>query len=248
MGKLGTNLKLLLLGVLFPFMSWADTVAVKEIQAKGVDEGSMETISELIKSAVTSEGHDLVSDGQNAQWVLRPKLLKLGDSYILKIDKMKGKSVQFSTKMKAADLEDMDTVAGRVVRSVMNEETPRESVQVTDVTKDEETRGTRRYKATRQWRIGFGPAWSGGMNVEGGGTNWGLGYIWGIDPDYDLKLNWSFYVPRADEDDNARFTNFALGLNYFWTRAKHSPFLSLEIGYASAAASENTDNIFNVSD
>lgn len=150
--------------------------------------------------------------------------------------------------MKAANIEDMDTVSIRVVRSVLNEEAPSNSAKVTDVTKDEETRGTRRYKATRQWRIAFGPAWSNGLSVNGGGTQWSLGYIWGIDPDYDLKINWSYYVPRSTDEDNARFSEFALGMNYFFTQAKHSLFLTIELGYASAAASENNNTVFNFSE
>lgn len=229
-------------------MSYAETFYVERLKANGLDEASAETINELVSSAVQYEGHEVTLELSGENSVLRPYLLKLGDSYILKIDKVKNKKIIFSSKLKASDLEDMDTVATRVVRSVINEQSVKDSVKVTDVTKDEETRGTRRFKATRQWRIAFGPAWSQGLNVDGGGTQWSLGYIWGLDPDYDLKLNWSFYVPRADEDDSASFVNFALGMNYFLTRAKHSPFISFELGYASAAASEVNNNFFNLSE
>ncbi|MCB9026664.1 MAG: hypothetical protein H6625_10130 [Bdellovibrionaceae bacterium] len=242
-----TGIGLAMLVFFASYVASAETVYVLEIKTKGVDEASLETVKELISSAVQSEGHSLTSNKNEADSILRPALLKLGDSFILKIDKLKDNKVKYSSKMKAANLEDMDTVSTRVVRSVLNEEAPSKSVKVTDVTADEETRGTRRFKATRQFRFGFGPAWSSGLNVNGGGTQWSLGYIWGIDPDYDLKLNWSFYVPRADEE-NARYSELALGMNYFMTQAKHSPYLSIELGYASAAASEKINNLFNYSD
>ncbi len=226
----------------------ADSVFVQKIKSKGVDADSKEAIQEIISSAVTSEGHELVESSSEAGSILRTKVLKLGQSYTLKIDKLQDGKVRFSSKMKSADLEDMDVVAVRVVRSVLSEQSLKSSVTVTDVTKDEETRGTRRYQATRQWRFGFGPAWSGGLNVDGGGLMWGLGYVWGIDPDFDLKLNWSVYSPKESDEDNARFTDFALGMNYFLSRSKHSPFVSVEIGYASAAAAEEASNFFDLSD
>ncbi|MCB0392168.1 MAG: hypothetical protein KDD58_12830 [Bdellovibrionales bacterium] len=228
---------------------FAETIYVQDIKAKGgVKSGTLETIKELVSSGVVSEGHELMTEAGTAEFILQPKLLKLGDSYILKIDKIQNGKIKFSSKMKASSLSDMDTVAVRVVRSVMEETLPRDSAQVNDVTEDEVHQGTRRYQATRQWRFSFGPAWSNGLNVDGGGTNWGFGYVWGLDPDFDLKLNWSIYTPRSDEDDNARFTNVTLGMNYFLTRAKHSPFASIEIGYGSAAASEDSNNFFGISD
>jgi len=234
---------------LFLDSAMADTFFVEKLKTQGLDESSRETIYELILNAISSEGHESIAKPSKSTPILVPKILKLGESYILKIDKVSEGRVQFSSKMKATSLDDMDTVAVRVVRSVINESNPKEGATVADVTQDEETQGTRRFKAIRQWRFAFGPAWSHGLNVKGGGTQWGLGYSWGLDPDFDLRLHYSFYVPRSDEDDNARFMNLSLGLDYYLTDKKHSPFVGFDIGYASAAASDrNSTNFFNLSD
>ncbi len=230
------------------YFALADAIYVEPISSQGVDEASKETVYELITNAVVTEGHNLVTDKSSAKSVLRPKILKLGNAYILKIDKVQNNKIKYSSKMKSAGLDDMDTVSTRVVRSVLREQSAKDSVTVTDVTKDEETQGTRRYKSSKQWRFSFGPAWSEGLNVDGGGTQWGIGYNFGVDPSFDLKLDFSFYVPRADKDDDAAFRNVSLGLDYFLTSAKNSPFISADIGYASAAASEDSNNFLNLSD
>ena len=68
---------------------FAETIYVQDIKAKGgVKSGTLETIKELVSSGVVSEGHELMTEAGTAEFILQPKLLKLGDSYILKIDKI----------------------------------------------------------------------------------------------------------------------------------------------------------------
>ncbi len=205
----------------------ATTVFVNKVDGSGVDEASTESTFELIKSAVPqNSGYTLSENKTTVEVVLTPKLLKLGDAYILKIDKFKGSNLLFSSKMKASNLADMDTVAQRVVRAVLNESESERNAEVTDVTEAEQTLSTRRYQATRQWLFSFGPAWSAGINASKDDVLWNLGYVWGLDPDWDVKINYMMYAPSG----NANFYDLSLGMNYYFSRSKNSLFAMAGFG------------------
>jgi hypothetical protein len=241
---------ILIITLAFVHSAKADVVYVNEVGGEGVDSATKASIQSLIESSVNqvSGKHTLTEKRESAKTVLRGQLLKLGDAYILTLDKMVGGKVTFSSKMKSTTLEDMDTVASRLVEAVLNEKALADTATTQSITRDEETRGTRRYEATRQWRFSFGPAWSNNLNADGPGTVFGLGYIWGLDPYVDLKLVMTFYNPREDGKDDADFSNLAIGVNYFFDLNKNSPYLTSSLGYAGAASSDGgADTIFDTS-
>ncbi|MCB0386523.1 MAG: hypothetical protein KDD43_14110, partial [Bdellovibrionales bacterium] len=161
---------LLFSGVVFSAL--AETVFVAPTKGSGVDANSLGSITELIRAAVAeSEDYELVDDQGSAKIVLKSKALRLGDSYILSMVKYVDKKKAFASKLKAANLDDMDTVSGRLVRSVLTEVRAQKDARVSDVTQDEETRGTRRKKAIRQWELSFGPASPGNLNSKSDGIN-----------------------------------------------------------------------------
>ena len=219
----------------------AESVYVMKPKGSGVDQGNLDAIHELIRDAVMNlEGFELVEDQGGAKIILKAKALRLGESYILAIVKYVDRKKVFSNKMKASNLDDMDTVAGRVVRAVLTEVQAKKDARVSDVTQDEETRGTRRKKAVRQWEIGFGPAWLGNLNTDTSGINWKFGYLWAIDDRIDLKLSWEFLTTK--EDDDANFTDIHLGMNYFFNDGNNAPYLTADVGYGAATAHEENNN------
>lgn len=223
----------------------AQSVFVNEVQGEDLDKGTLRSVFELVRSSVVQEkGYSLAADGKSAQLLLQPKLLKLGDSYFLSIDKLRGNSVVFSSRMKSANLDDMDTVALRVVRAVLRETQAAETASVRDVTKNEETQNTRRIQATRQWRLGFGPGWGQNLESKKAGTAFELGYVWGMEAAWDLYLNWTIYSGRGS-DDNSRYSAFALGANYFFTESKHAPFVTASFGYGGATVNDKDSSIFD---
>ena len=116
-----------------------------------------------------------------------------------------------------------------------------------DVTQDEETRGTRRKKAIRQWELSFGPASPGNLNSKSDGINWKFGYLWGIDDRIDLKFSWEM-LTSTDEDD-VNFTDIYLGMNYFFSDANHAPYVTADFGYGGATAHDpNNSSLFGSDD
>lgn len=237
-----------LLIVLFAANAQADSVFVQPTQAEGEEASLRGTVFELVKAAVSEQsGYDLASSADKADVVLRPKLMKLGSAYVLTIDKVKGEKVVFTTKMRASTAEDLDTVSSRVVRSVLKEVRAESSAQVDDVTEDEVTRGTRRHVATRQWELGFGPAWGTNLNTQESGFTFLLGFAWGVDPHWDLDLAFRATAIKGKSRTDAYMSDFMIGTNYHLNKNKNAPFLTFGIGRASAGAS-NDDNIILTDD
>lgn len=229
-----------LLSFLFLFRAHAESVFVRPLQADAETGNSSATVLELVKAEVSTEpGFTLETNAKNASVHLATKLLKLGNSFILSIDKIKDDRIVFTAKMKAANIDDLDTVSARVVHAVLKETKTEGSAQVDDVTEDEVTRGTRRIQTVRQWRVTFGPAWGSNLNTTRSGTIGSLGYVWGLDAQWEALTHLSLAGFSKDGESGAFYMDAMLGVAYFLTKGKHSPYVTGGFGYASAGASRS---------
>lgn len=197
------------------------------------------SIRELVRIAVENQpGFNSVPAAAQADVTLKTQVLKLGESYIVTVRKTdKAGKVLFSDKMKAANIDDMDTVSSRLVTSVLQERPVAQTADITNVTEEEETMLKKRIQATNQWIIGIGPGWATNLRSDGGGFTFTLGYLWGIDPDYSINLSWTNSSGRKDDDST--FSDFSLGMEYYFTQQKTSPFVGARLGYASAKPDGN---------
>lgn len=227
----------------------AASVFVQPPQAENDEGGLRETLYELVKAAVSDEsGYSLSTNAKEADFQLRPRLLKLGGAYIVTVDKLKGEKLVFTTKMKAATTDDLDNVSGRIVKSALHETKATEMAQVDDVTQAEETQGTRRTQTTRQWKLGFGPAWGDQMNVNKSGMAFTLGFVWGIDANFDLDLAFRTANFEKGGESGANFTEFLIGTNYYFSKGRNAPFITAGFGRAGASVSTpNSTPIVNFS-
>src|SRR5262245_49209027 len=115
----------LLLLLLLSTFAYADTIFVEEpggALPPGLDASNLK---ELIRTSATSQGHSVVNDSAAAQYSLRASVIRLGNSYILTVDKFVQGKLDYSSRMKARELEELDEVAGRVVRSVTSGRDPK---------------------------------------------------------------------------------------------------------------------------
>jgi len=236
---------LVFISLLAPF-ALADTYFIYETKGKGIGSDDKETITELIKSAVQEQDQQITELSGTADYSLKPRLLKLGESFILKIRKYKGKKAIYSGKLKASSLEDMDTVVTRLVRAAINEESAKKNARVDDVTKNEVEKTNRRKKALKQWYFGFGPGKSSNLNTSESALSFTFGYNWGIDEKFDLNLSYEFFVHK--DSDTARFSSFDIGINYFLTANDSSIFFTGLVGYGSAQAHDPNGTIFTSDD
>ena len=233
--------KALFILLFFSPLSMASTYFVENSKATGVADSDRASVDQLIRTSITGTGKNSVTDERaKAEFTLTPMLLKLGGAYVLTLEKKdKSGKVVYSQKMKAASMEDMDTVASRLTESVMQQTSTDDTADVTNITADEENRNTRRYKATRQWIFGLGPGWGQNLRSGGGGFTFTLGYLWGLDPDFGVSLVGTFNGGPGDDD--SRYSDFSLGGEYYFNRKKTTPFVGARFGWASADANDQCD-------
>lgn len=203
----------------------------------GADAGLLSAVVELAKSAVANEpGYRITSSGPSTL-KLRARILKLGSAYVVSMDRISGGEVNFSAKMKAASAEDLDVVTPRVVKAALSGSRSEETAEVDTITHDETVRATRRFQATRQWKFGFGPVWGSGLGTDKSGLVYELGYVWGLDPQWDVDITWRVASLARDGQTGAYFSDLSIGGTYYLTKSRTAPYLTGGIGRAGAQAS-----------
>jgi opacity protein-like surface antigen len=244
----GVKMKCICIAFIFVLVTFnsarSETVFVEPLLGSGVSESDLKTISELVRVSTSEmENYEVIDTDQNsAQIVLKGKVLKLGESYIISLMKYVNGQKVFASKMKATNMEDIDSVSSRLVRAVLTDVRVEKDARVSDLTQSEANAGTLRREALRQWEIGFGPAFPSGLNSRGSGTNWRFGYVWGIDPQVDLRFGWEFLSVKDYGDVN--YTDAHIGLNYYLSDANISPYITGDVGYGAATAHRESNNAF----
>lgn len=233
-----------LTGVLFLISrgSFAASVFVKDVSGEGADPVLRKTVTELVRTSVTQvSGFSLSNSANGADLFLQPKLLKLGDAYILSIEKLKGEAIVYSAHLKAAQLNEIDIVGGRVVRAVLLETQTKMAASVEDVTQNEEINSNRRYQATRQWRFGFGPSFGQNLNTSTSGAALELGFVWGVDPLYDVQINWL----GGDLGKSGAFSDINLGMRYHFNTQRHALYAIGGVGRGGATVNDEASGLSN---
>lgn len=226
--------------------AFAETFFLRPLKSEVLTKEDTASVNELMRMAAEgTEGATITQDEKAAEAILEPKVVKLGSTYIVSVSKIRGDKVVFSQQARSSTIEDMDTVANRVMRATINEVDFKADTRVTDVTQDQVSRGTRRIEATRQWYFGFGPASGNNLNTNNSGYFWQLGYSWGIDPHWSINLA----LEAANlKNTNAYFSNLQLSGDYFFTENSTTPYVTVGFGHGSAAAQQETQNFLDVSD
>lgn len=225
---------ILLAFLLLPFSSFADTFFVEEVKGTEVSNQDKVTIRELIRMSVPQvDRHTVADKAGEADYTLSAKVLKLGDAFIMNLEKKSTKGeATFSEKMKAVSMSDMDKTSQRLVTAVIKEERVKDTADVTNITDEEKKQNINRIEATRQWMIGLGPSWTENLNSQGsGGFTFLLGFEWGLDPDYSVDLSWLAHSGRRE--DESSFNDFSVGGTYYFSRTRFAPFASVRLGYAT---------------
>ena len=221
--------------------AFAETFFIRPVASSSLPENEQQAVAELVKIAVNGvDGASITEDESKADAVLAPKVVKLGSAYILSISKIKNGQVVNQQQAKAASLEDMDTVAGRVARATITETAVAKDRRVGDVTEDEVTRGKRRIETVNQRFFGFGPARVQNMGTDEIGVYLNLGHSWGINDHFSLTLGGELAFVRK-----SFLGNFSLGGEIFLTDRDISPFGIVALGYA--VANPNEESAFYVS-
>jgi hypothetical protein len=222
----------LVLLVLFGLASGARADLVKVEAADGTNSsaGDQASVTQLVRSSVSELGGDLTEDGGAADYTLRPHLLRLGESYILSIDKTVKGQIRFSTQLKAAHVDELDKVALRVTRAAMQDKRASADPHVGEITDQEAKEGTQRRPARHTVYLGFGGTWLANLANDNLGYSFGLGYGWDLNRVL-LKL-----VGGLDIAGSAFILSTGIAADVFLTTTEVAPYVGAEFGYAFSKA------------
>ena len=218
-------------------LAFADKFCVQPFAREtGASESNTAT-TELVKDAVQETGHQVVDNPSECEFTLKGKVLKLGESYILSLEKFK-KSERVGAKKLKTNLDDMDRAASRVTRAIIDGENAKKNVTLDDVTKEDVESTNRRIQTMKQLLIGFGPVFFDNMGSSDIGIGATAAYQYTINPEFDAKLEATFAVGKDESSINVLYG--AIELDYFFTNGNISPFLGLELGFGTFAGADNS--------
>lgn len=253
--------------------AWAAEYFVLDtVAGNGINPEDAQVTTTLVKNAVTARpGDALVQDEIMADYVLQPRLLKLGDDYIMTVEKMRAGEIIFTAQTKVNRIEDLDRAARRSTRTAMVEPQPNRGMAETEppaipyTYTPPEDRSPASEGAPSTTVIVNPEGRSEGQLGESlqprklGYLSLGLGPVAGRHMKTDNALyslmagyTWDL-APRASikvlgegtfstGDENARFFNLGAGATFFLPgRVDGAPFLTGDIGYGWAEEN-GTDN------
>ena len=109
--------------VVWPAQAHADTIFVKDpITESGITSDEAQAAKALIRSAVANRaGDQLVTNESTSKIQLQPRLLRLGDVFLLTLEKAVGGEIVYVSQTKFPRITELDMAARRTVSNVLAE-------------------------------------------------------------------------------------------------------------------------------
>ncbi len=230
-----------LLLVLCAQLSFAGIIYVAPVEIKGPNPNSFAAVDVLVQDAVTKSGHQITSDKNIANYILTPRLLSLGKSYIFSVQRSnKSGIVVDSEKMKSENMSDIDSVISRVTRASLSTKSATQNARIGEVTDNDSKRNYSRIKTRRSFYLGFGPAWADNLNGNNGLSFMG-GFAFGLSPEFELLLEYTYFNAK---DSTSTMNHLMFGGRYFLTQNQHTPYLLGNLGYMMGRFGDEQSIIF----
>jgi hypothetical protein len=212
--------------------AWADRVYVDNATGSGVSDSDLDTARDLVKGAVPQvSSNTLVDSPDSADFSLRPNLVRLGKAYVMELEKAgRDGNVIFSSSLKAQKMDELDKVAVRLTRSVLQNRQATQDKHVGEITDEEAHNGTQRTPVRKFWELGFGGAEFNNLNVSGIGYDFDLAYGWDV--------NTALIKLMADFGglDSAFILSAGIGGDIFLSTGETAPYVAGDFGFGAAKA------------
>ncbi|MBN21225.1 MAG: hypothetical protein CL678_08045 [Bdellovibrionaceae bacterium] len=206
----------------------------------GAESDKANVVEELIRSSVTDSGHHQVTESKRrAQYTLRAKLIQLGDTYSIALEKLDDDDTVYSHRLKAVKLDDLDESVTRLVKAVIRETPVKNQITGAPVEDNREVVGETRKDTITRNMIGFGPTLNS-SNIDTDhaiALGLALAHSWDMNSaSIDIKGDVTFGGKVG-----IRFLTLGLGGNYFFSQTNTSPFLGGELGLGFATKSRELE-------
>lgn len=96
-----------------------------------------DSIHSLIQAAVSEADHELVLNPKEAEVILRPTVLRLGAAVVITLKKFVGKKLIYTGKLKTQKLENLDVLATRLTRAVLDTTLPEKDLRLGEITDED---------------------------------------------------------------------------------------------------------------
>ncbi len=223
--------------------AFAQSVYFEGLSLAGVDASKGDVLTELIKDGLEAQrGVHLTTNKADAELILTGKVIGLDGAFIISlIVKTKSGDTKVSERMKAMSANEFDMISKRLVEAVFSGKSLDSNPKYTEVTEVEQTKGQRRYEAKKQVMLTFGPAILNKdfFGPDSEGMMFGGGYMWGIDPSFDMGIMGSMIFD--EKLDNGATANVLVNFRYYLNENKHAPFATVGIGRTVATDFNNHD-------
>jgi hypothetical protein len=237
------------------------------IVQSGANQQDATTAQELVSNSVARTGRDhLTDDMASADVILQPRLMKLGDSYVLTVERRRGDDVVYASQVKASSLSDLDRAARRATVAALSGSASEYSRSATTETVEDRTEDRTviinnnaaddeiaDYRLTRKgyqltpgarpngyWSIGIGPMIGKNMETDDVFYNLSIGRYWDIDPRASVKAIGEMNFATGDE--SATLMNFGLGASWFFAADPNgAAYVTSDLGFGFASDADEED-------
>lgn len=162
-------------------LAWLQAENVQVLPVVGADFSidAPATMQALVRSAVQKAGDTPVETEQPVQ--IRTNLMRLGQTYIVVVEKLQNGQVVQSNQLKAASADELDVVVERTVAASLKGTSARSNEEVGKITDAEEKSVQKRKESRNYSAFGLGPAGMHGMDNSGElAYRIHSGYIWEV--------------------------------------------------------------------
>lgn len=256
--------------ILWPALGWSAAFYVHETIAEpGIALEDARAATNLIKSSVAARSSDtLIDDDYRADYNLQPRLMRLGDSTILTIEKMRANEVLYTAQVKVDRIDQLDRAARNATFAAIDEPSlaqrrsgtivetrpetgPPVTIYTGPYTSGETARSVSRgvnvlpmERKVAYWTVGVGPFIPRRLDSESLMYGFMGGRIWDINPRFSAKA--IIEANFSSGAEKARLFNFATGGSYFFDSARAtSPYATVDIGYGLADTDDESAEGFS---
>ncbi len=223
-------------------LAFAQDYHVEPVQSIGVQDAVTLSTMELLKSGIRKSGGTVSDLAGPETYIVKSRLVGLGGSVILQAEKVLGQKSVFAVELKAASVEELDKVADRVARSLVEQKGVNEDKKISEVTQSEVNNKNLKLDAEKHWFVGFGPGYVGNTRSYSVLTRFDIDYAWMVG-DYDMKFYGNITTPLSSGTDGSTTVMAGIGSNYYLTQKVNAPFVFAGVGLGFSFVQENSSEI-----
>jgi hypothetical protein len=213
---------------------FAASIFVAPTEAVNTTASESNVVRELIINTVNGLPGYQSGTQAESKLALKSKLLKLGQSYSLTLEKWDGNKVLYASSMKSVNFESIDGVARRLTQTVIEERSSETTASVKDLTDDATKQGLKRRDPVNRWVLGFGPVTGQNVGAIFNSIGHFLAYEWEV-PASSAAVKVGFLTTSNI------LTGFLDG-TYFFTDTDTSPYVSAGFGYGTSLLRPESGN------